>query len=437
MSQPNIIYIHSHDTGRYVQPYGYNVPTPNMQQLAEQGVLFRQAFSACPTCSPSRASLLTGRYPHCNGMVGLAHRGFSLNDYSQHVTHALRDAGYRSTLIGFQHIAPGSEAEKIGYDEIAEVQSAKAEHVAPAAVDFLNDKPREPFFVSIGMTETHRAFPEPDESLDDPRYLRPPDPLPDTPETRYDMATYRACVRRLDDGVGAVLQTLDQTGLAERTLVICTTDHGIPFPAMKCHLTDHGTGVMLIMRGPADTPFTGGKVNDAMICQVDLYPTLCELLDIDVPDHVQGTSFLPVLRGETDEVNEQIYGDLTYHACYEPQRSVRTKRYKYIRRFIDRTSPILPNCDASPSKDVWMEAGWRERKLPREMLYDLTFDPHERENLIDLPEYADIAADMRQRLETWMRDTADPLLQGDYPAPESARVNDPDETDAHGKLKPA
>src|SRR6201997_1012479 len=102
---PNILYIHSHDSGRYLQPYGHAVPAPNLQRLAEGGVIFRNAFNAAPTCSPSRASLLTGMCPHSNGMFGLAHRGFVLNDYRQHILHTLRGAGYFSALVGLQHIA--------------------------------------------------------------------------------------------------------------------------------------------------------------------------------------------------------------------------------------------------------------------------------------------------------------------------------------------
>src|SRR5579872_6157522 len=103
--KPNIIYIHSHDTGRYLQPYGHAVPAPNLQRLAEGGMLFRRAFNAAPTCSPSRASLLTGQCPHSNGMLGLAHRGFSMIDYKRHIAHTLRAAGYYSELVGLQHIA--------------------------------------------------------------------------------------------------------------------------------------------------------------------------------------------------------------------------------------------------------------------------------------------------------------------------------------------
>ena len=100
MTRPNILYIHSHDTGRYVQPYGYAVATPNIQKLAEGGVVFRQAFSAAPTCSPSRAALLTGQSAHSSGMLGLAHRGFALKDMNQHLVNTLRAAGCTSTLIG-------------------------------------------------------------------------------------------------------------------------------------------------------------------------------------------------------------------------------------------------------------------------------------------------------------------------------------------------
>ncbi|MBT7166430.1 MAG: sulfatase-like hydrolase/transferase, partial [Victivallales bacterium] len=98
-SMPNILYIHSHDTGRYIQPYGHAVATPNLQRLAEQGVLFRQAFTINPTCSPSRACLLSGECAHSNGMLGLAHRGFSMN-YEHHIVNTLKAQGYTTALAG-------------------------------------------------------------------------------------------------------------------------------------------------------------------------------------------------------------------------------------------------------------------------------------------------------------------------------------------------
>ena len=100
----NIIYIHSHDTGRYVQPYGHAIPTPHIQQLAEEGVLFRQAFCANPTCSPSRASLLTGQWAHSCGMTGLVNRGWTLPNPERLLTHTLQKAGYTTAMAGFQHV---------------------------------------------------------------------------------------------------------------------------------------------------------------------------------------------------------------------------------------------------------------------------------------------------------------------------------------------
>lgn len=420
MQRPNILYLHSHDTGRYVQPYGHPVTTPNVQRLAEAGVLFRLAFCAAPTCSPSRAGLLTGQCAHSSGMIGLAHRGFRLNDPRRHIAHTLRAAGYHTALIGFQHLA--ADPAELGYDSVR-VGSSHAEHVAPAAAAFLSGRPPRPFFLDVGFSETHRDYPPPG-PLEDPRYCLPPLPLPDTPETRLDMAAFKAGARRLDQGIGAVLGALDAAGLAETTLVLCTTDHGLAFPAMKCSLTDHGTGVMLIMRGPG--PFAGGAVCDALVSHVDLFPTICELLGIGRPAWLQGRSLLPLLRGEVASINDAIFAEVTYHAAYEPQRAARTTRWKYIRRFGERATPTLPNCDDSPSKDLWVAHGWRERAEAQEQLYDLVFDPNEAHNQAGDPALAETLAEMRARLDQWMRATDDPLLRGPVPSPPGARVNDPD-----------
>ena len=420
--KPNILYLHSHDTGRYVQPYGYPVPTPSIQRLAEQGVLFRQAFCGGPTCSPSRASLLTGMSAHSCGMIGLAHRGFRLNDYAQHIVHTLRKAGYVSTLIGMQHEA--DDAGAIGYDCVLPLKGASARDVAPAGAEFLKGKPKQPFFLSVGFLETHREYPEPGPA-EDPRYVRPPAPLPDAPETRQDMAAFKASARRLDAGMGLVLDALDESGLAGDTLVICTTDHGIAFPSMKCNLTDHGIGVMLIMRGPGG--FEGGKVCDALVSQIDVFPTVCELAGIERPPWLQGRSIMPLIRGEAEEVNEAVFSEVTYHAAYEPLRCVRTKRWKYVRRYDARGRPNLPNCDDSPSKDLWLAHDWRKRPLAREELYDLAFDPNEAHNLAGSRAVAGVLKEMRGRLERWMRATDDPILKGlPVPAPPGAVANDPD-----------
>jgi N-sulfoglucosamine sulfohydrolase len=417
----NIVYLHSHDTGRYVQPYGHPVPTPNIQRLADQGLLFRQAFCGAPTCSGSRAVLLTGQWAHVNGMIGLAHRGFRLRDYGHHLVHTLRQAGYWSGLVGEQHLSV--DPRVLGYDAIGDVDTTHVESVIPATLDLLDERPRDrPFFLSVGFFETHREFFE-SSSVRDALYSSPPPNLPDTPEVRRDMASFKQSARSLDQGVGAVLNALDEHEVAEDTLVILTTDHGLPFPGAKASLLDRGIGVLLIIRGPGG--FHGGKVSDALVSQIDLYPTICEIAGIEPPHFVQGRSLLPVVRREVPEVNDEVFAELTYHAAYDPQRAIRTRRHKYIRLFGDQLEPVLPNIDDGPTKDVLVAAGYGTRPRPRERPPDLPFNPTEANNLVDDPHCADVLEDLRERLDAWMRRTDDPLLDGHVPAPAGVELNDP------------
>jgi arylsulfatase A-like enzyme len=296
--------------------------------------------------------------------------------------------------------------------------------VVPEALKFLESSPKKPFFLSCGFGDTHRVF-QPRTLAEDPRWCRPPAPLPDAPETRQDMARFTASARVLDQAMGTVFAALEENGLADDTLVICTTDHGIAFPRMKCHLNDHGTGVMLIMRGPGG--FRGGVVNDALVSHVDLFPTLCDLLGIEPPAWLQGTSLVPLVTGAAAEVNEAVFSENNYHASYEPMRTVRTKRWRYIRRFHSREVPFLANCDAGPTKTLLLENGWQDRGLAEEELYDLVFDPNEACNVAGDASAREALEEMRGRLDRWMKETDDPLLKGDIPLPEGAVVNRPDD----------
>jgi arylsulfatase A-like enzyme len=418
---PNILYIHSHDTGRHVQPYGYWVRTPHLQMLAEQGVLFRKAFCASPTCSGSRASLLTGQYCHNNGMLGLAHRGWKLNDYGEHLIHPLREAGYRSVLIGEQHIS--EDPGVIGYDEVVSVDSNHASQVAPAANAMLRET-SEPFFMSVGFFETHREFELP-ASVRDSLYAQPAPNLLDLEVTRDDMAAFKASARSLDEGIGSVLNELHRAGLEENTLIVCTTDHGLAFPRQKATLYDRGTGVLTIVRGPGG--FTGGKVYDAMISHLDIYPTLCELAGVPTPAFAYGKSILPLITGEVDRLHDEVFTEMTFHAAYEPQRAVRTERWKYIRRFHDYEHPVLANCDDSATKDLLVAAGWGDQIVAEERLHDLILDPNENANLAYDDSHASVREDLAARLDAWMEATDDPLLNGPVEPPPGALVNSPDQ----------
>src|SRR4051812_3256134 len=158
---PNVVVVITHDTGRHLGPYGRGVATPHLDRLAAEGVLFEQAFCAAPQCSPSRASLLTGLMPHRHGLIGLAHRGFSLKPAAlkQTLPTILSGAGYATHLFGFQHEA--TDPYELGYQHVVQPRPTGSRphlcrDVAPAAADFLSSGPAEPFFAMIGFEETHR-----------------------------------------------------------------------------------------------------------------------------------------------------------------------------------------------------------------------------------------------------------------------------------------
>ncbi len=429
-NQPNILYIHSHDMGRYVQPYGHAIPTPNIQKLAEEGVLFRNAFSTACYCSPSRAGMLIGTYPHCNGMYGLAHAGWSCNDYGQYLVNTLKKAGYTAALAGVQHIEGVTDQpwKTIGYDQCLDPPAWQSRNedsrkargpYAPHewANSFLDEGPPEPFFLSVGFNKAHRPYLE--QPTEDPRYTLPPVPFPDVPQIRMEMARYKTFARDVDEMMGSVFDTLERTRLAKNTLVICTTDHGIDFPRMKGTLSDQGIGVMLIMRGPEG--FTGGKVVDGLVSQIDVYPTLCELLGIDPPDWLQGVSFLPVIRDGSSDVRSEVFAENNYGGKWCPIRCVRTKRWKYIRNYDPSLRSYLRSHVGDGHNDssrfLMEHRYWDVAPSPQEELYDVMFDPCEVRNLAEDPAFAQPLERMRTRLDQWMQETQDPFLTGDFPKP--------------------
>jgi arylsulfatase A-like enzyme len=387
-------------------------------------VLFRNAYCANPTCSPSRAALLTGMYPHANGMVGLSHLGARLKDYRRHLSHVLRDNGYTTALCGTQHETQTPERD-LGYDIRTTVEAGATveEQAASLLSEWGAARPGKPFFLSCGFGLTHRTAPDAEgvewhngeqSPAGDARYVRPPAPLPDTAATRRDYADFLLAAARLDSAMGRVLDALEKSGMAEITFVVITTDHGIAFPRMKCNLTDHGTGVMMMFRGPSGDSsggWTGGKVIDALVSHVDVLPTLCDVAALPRPGWLQGVSLTPLLRG-AESVRDAVFSEVNWHVSVEPMRTVRTGRYRYIRRYAPRSGPVLGNCDDSVSKNELRALGWDECAQPGEELYDLAFDPVEACNRAGDPCLARVLGDLRSRLDLWMQQTGDPLLGG-------------------------
>jgi N-sulfoglucosamine sulfohydrolase len=182
---------------------------------------------------------------------------------------------------------------------------------------------------------------------------------------------------------------------------------------------------MLIIRGPGG--FQGGKALDALVSHIDIFPTVMDLIGAERPDYVQGESLLPLVNGEKDEIRETIFGEKNYHVAYEPERSARTHRYKYLRRFDkNHPKPVLANIDDGPSKHVLLQNGWGGRPLPEERLFDLLYDPQEMHNVAYEPDYADTLSLMQARLQTWMIETNEPILKGPVPAPKGAQLHTPD-----------
>ena len=431
--------MHSHNTGRYVEPYGHAIPSPSLMRLANEGTMFKNAHSAAPTCSPSRGSFLTGTYPHLCGMFGLAHRGFAMSDYEMHIARRLKKSGYTTLVAGVEHTAPS--LDMVGYDRVLSSYDTNYPTDSPqtdpaqAVCDFLQSAPpsgdssdgKTPFFLSLGLNETHRQFPKADPSkfpAEDPRFARPIATFPDTAETRAEAADLKAAVREMDSYYGMVLDALDASGQAKDTYVFCFTDHGLQFPRNMCNLTTHGTGVYLIVRGPAH--FQPGSVSDALVSLTDLYPTVCELLGLEVPPHVTGSSLLPLVDGQKERLHEYLFSEINYHAAYEPTRAIRDDRYVYIERFDNREGLVLSNVDDTPSKEFLIDRGWENEPREQRMLYDTLFDPHEMRNLVGDSRMSDHLDRLEAVLSKWMEETNDPLLVGEAPAPKGARVNDAD-----------
>lgn len=429
----NVLLLHTHDTGRFIGPYGFAADTPCLSALAREGALFRQAFSAAPTCSPSRAALMTGQYPHECGMYGLAHRGFSLPNYSHHLAGYLRRFGFETVLCGIQHEAP--DAGQIGYTRILDDQNFDMGNIefdsiafdrknAALVCDYLRAPHEAPFFLSFGMYNTHRRW-MPHDPRFDPRYLAPFPGMCDVPENRRDMADFLHSVNLCDTLVGQVLQTLEETGQKENTLVIFTTDHGPAVPDMKCTLYDLGTGISLILRRPGTA---GGQCIDTPVSNLDLFPTICDICRLEKPSWLSGQSLAGLLTGGSAPAERAIFSEINYHAAYQPARAVRAGRYKYIRHFLPAQSPILANVDNCPEKTFLFEQGvYAHRQTPGEELFDLYADPGEKENLAFSERYAARLADMRRQLLHWMESTDDPLLAGSVAAPAGARINSPDD----------
>jgi len=427
MSRPNILFLNCHDLGQHLGCYGVStVQSPNLDALAAEGIRLRNSFCVAPQCSPSRAAIFTGRYPHSNGVMGLSHGQFAwdLRPGERHLAQYLSEAGYHTALFGVQHerVRP----EDTGYDVIDQLRSGRnARNVMERTVAHLQEirDRRQPFYLQVGFFEPHRPFDHGGVEPDREKGVTVPPFVKDEASAREDFAGYQGAIREMDAAVGGILKALDRFDLSDETLVIFTTDHGMPFPLAKCSLYDPGLRTAFIARWPQHG-WTVGRVFDPMIPNIDYLPTLLEALEIDVPARIQGRSFLPLLEGRMYQRHRDIFAEMTYHDYYDPMRCIRTETHKLI-AFFSNSKGYMNPCQAarplSAENDKWAR-GWPNCRHETIELYDLTQEDWEKTNLAPRESAGVLKRGLMTRLYEWMARTKDPLLDGVPVSPSHTRA---------------
>lgn len=415
--QPNfIVFIADDAAWNDCGPYGNNhIKTPNINTLAEEGVVFNNAFLTISSCSPSRCSILTGRYPHSTGAPEL-HMPLPANQ--QLFAGELQKAGYYTAVAGKYHIGP----KRSEFDTIYGGGPSGCEHW----VEALQNRPKDqPFFLWLAAIDPHRKYapntiPEPHK----PEDVIVPPYLPDNDSTRKDLALYYDEISRMDSYIGKVMEELKQQGIDEQTMVIYMTDNGRPFPRAKTRLYDSGIKTPFIVRWPAG--LEKGS-SDALVSSIDLAPTFCELAGAEIPESFQGFSFVPVLEDYNAQTRTYIAAEHNWHDYQAHERAVRNKQYVYIRN-------AFPHLNASPPADAVNSITYREMitlhragelnthqqdcfitPRPAEELYDVMNDPYQLTNLAENPEYRQALAEMRSLLDSWVEEYNDKIPENPTP----------------------
>ena len=419
MNRPNILIIISHDLGQHLNCYGVpSVASPNIDALAADGVLFQNAFCAAPQCSPSRSSLYTGRYPHSNGVMGLTHHlhGWDLHPAERHLAALLRDAGYDTALIGMQHET--RRPKEMGYNLIDLASPCRHGPVEQKTLAYLESRRNlaRPFFAQVGIWEPHRPFDVGGIPPDSQKGVVLPPFIKNEPGARHDFAAYQGAIKTIDAVVGRILRKLEDIAKEHNTLVLFTTDHGIPFPLAKSSLYDPGLRIAQIMRWP-DRKWTGGRRLQPMTSNIDVLPTLLQALHLPIPSNVQGRGFCALLDRRPYNPRADIFAEMTYHDYYDPMRCIRTQQHKLIVFFSFAHFYMNISQQYRPLSEDASKRGYPNTHHPTAELYDLRAEPWEENNVLHEPAYADVARELLTRLYAWMNETRDPLLTGVPPSP--------------------
>jgi len=415
--RPNILLITAHDLGTHLGCYGWDpaLSTPHLDGLAAEGIRFDNHFCTAPYCSPSRGAIMTGKYPHVNGMMGLVNLGWDMPERNTVLPDALKECGYETVLFGLQHIA--QDPSRFGYDHISERRNYGCKSVAPMVADYLRRHSHGtgcPFYAEVGAAEVHRAYAGLERLGASEDEVRPLPFLKDTRGLRMDLVMFYENIRRLDQAVGEILAAVESSGLRRNTLVVFTTDHGIAFPRAKATLYDAGIRTTLLMRWPDGV--TGERTIPALVSNVDLFPTLLDVAGGTADDDCNGRSFLSLLRGESFQERTAVFAGANTCA-HDVKRCVRTTRYKCIRNYNDGPQLKLPvDIEVTATRRDMGDGHLAPR--PAVELYDLHSDPWEQQNLAGAEGHSEIESRMEAMLERLLQDTRDPVLRGPILRPE-------------------
>ncbi|MEM6820813.1 MAG: sulfatase-like hydrolase/transferase [Verrucomicrobiota bacterium] len=412
---PNIIFFTWHDAGDWFGCYGHEtVNTPNVDRLAAEGVRFANNFSACAICSPSRAAMMTGRFCQENGVMGLTHNAWSnrIHPTVPHLSPRLKALGYHTALFGVQHECAHEHVNAIiqPYEKIATHPWPHGDLLQSYIRKWIHQQKgnSKPFFAQIGTFEAHlgRFFqdtpPQPNEHYPPVQHtskgLAEPAYLGGSEADQACVATLQGLLHRGDRVMGAILDSLDQAGLAENTLIVMNVDHGVGLDRAKGTCYDPGTRTAWILRWPGSLP--ENHCVDALTTHVDVLPTVWEILGLSPMKDADGRSLAPHIRGELFEHDDNTEETTIYSHMMESTRALRTQRYKFIRNFVPSVYSLNPRGDCASKHRGFDDPVYDSGEPIFTELYDLGSDPNETKNLARDVEHKEV----HDRLDTRLWD---------------------------------
>ncbi|MFL2869713.1 MAG: sulfatase-like hydrolase/transferase [Pirellulaceae bacterium] len=402
--------ISAEDIGTYGHP---TIKTPNIDGLAEAGMRFDSAFLTCSSCSPSRCSIMTSRYPHATGAANLHE---PLPESQVVFPQLLKENGYYTAAAGKWHLG---NAPKKHFDLIVGGGPSGCENWVKVTKERPKDKP---FFFWFAAFDAHRAYskgaieePHTEQDVVVPPYLA------DEPATREDLALYYDEVSRFDDYIGQVMRELEQQGAADNTVVIVMADNGRPFPRDKTTIYDTGIRTPFVVHWPSEVD--PGATTDSLVSSIDIGATFLDLAGLDPAPSFQGVSFASVLRNPKATVRDFVFAEHNWHDYGAHERCVRNNRFLYIENAFPEL-PGTPPADAVRSlsyQDLQrMEASGELSNnqrgtflfpRPAVELYDQSKDPHSLHNLVADPQYSEVLSGLRDELSQWRKATEDVIPQ--------------------------